>query len=58
MRYYVRAGYGYPDHYGLMDRNGKCITAPLYTRIEAIAKDLYLCYPDGIIINGEGKVVK
>ena len=37
---------------------GKCITEPLYTRIDAIAKDLYLCHPDGIIINGEGMVIK
>ena len=54
----VNAGYGYSDHYGLIDRNGKRITAPLYTGIEAIAEDLYLCQPDGIIINEQGKVIK
>ena len=57
-RYRVNAGYGYSDHYGLIDRNGKRITAPLYTGIEAIAEDLYLCQPDGIIINGQGKIIK
>lgn len=57
-RYRVNAGYGYSDHYGLIDRNGKRITAPLYTGIEAIAENLYLCQPDGIIINGQGKVIK
>lgn len=57
-RYCVIAGYGFSDHYGLIDRNGKRITEPLYTQIEAIGKDLYLCQPDGIIINGQGKQVK
>lgn len=57
-RYRVNAGYGFNDHYGLLDRNGNRITEPLYTKIEAISNDLYLCQPDGIIINGQGKVIK
>ena len=55
-RYTVRDG-NYNAHYGLMDRNGKHITPPAYSSIEAIAKDLYLCQPQGIIIDGSGKVV-
>lgn len=55
--YRVNAGYGFDDHYGLIDRKGNRITKPLYTRIKAIDKDLYLCYPDGIIINGQGKII-
>lgn len=48
----------YPDYYGLIDRNGKLVTQPEYTSIEAIAEDLYLCQPQGIIINGKGEQVK
>ena len=58
LRYRVNAGCGYSDHYGLMDRNGRRITGPIYTRVEAIAKDLYLCHPHGIIIDGKGKIVE
>lgn len=45
-------------YYGLMDRNGKRITPPDYTSIEAIGKDLYFCKPQGILINGKGERVK
>ena len=41
-----------------MDRNGKRITLPEYTSIEAVGKDLYLCQPHGIIINGKGQQVE
>lgn len=56
--YQVCGGYGFSDHYGLIDRNGKRITEPLYTSIEAIERDLYLCQPDGIIINSQGEIVE
>ena len=56
-KYMVRGG-GYDEYYGLIDRNGKRITTPDYSSIEAIAEDLYLCQPQGIIINGSGKLVQ
>lgn len=43
--------------YGLLDQHGKCITPALYTSIEAIGEDLYLCQPNGVIINGKGETV-
>ena len=58
LRYRVNAGCYYNDHYGLMDRDGNRITEPLYTRINAIGEDLYLCQPGGIIINGQGEIIK
>lgn len=37
--------------YGLMDRNGKAITLPLYTDIEALSPDIYQCHTnDGCIL--------
>jgi hypothetical protein len=45
-------------YYGLMDRNGKRITPPVFTSIEAIGMDLYFCEPQGIVINGKGKRVE
>ena len=56
-RYCIYHGPDYEERYGLIDRNGRRITGPLYTLIEAIGKDLYLCQPGGIIINGQGKEV-
>ena len=55
LKYMVRNGYA--QYYGLMDRNGKRITPPDYESIEAITKDLYLCLPQGVIINNQGKRV-
>lgn len=57
LRYMVNSG-DYDSYYGLMDRNGKRITPPEYSSIEAIAEDLYLCQPQGIIINGKGQLVE
>lgn len=58
-RYLVRSGnYNTPDYYGLLNRNGKTVTPPIYTSIEAIGKNLYLCQPDGVIINNKGEIVK
>lgn len=56
-RYCIYHGPDYEERYGLIDLNGRRITGPLYTLIEAIGKDLYLCQPGGIIINGQGKEV-
>ena len=44
--------------YGLLGRNGKRVTPPVYTSIDAIGKDLYLCMPYGTIINGKGESVE
>lgn len=58
-QYIVKSGnYNSPDYYGLLGRNGKIVTPPIYTSIEAIDKNLYLCQPDGVIIDDNGKVVK
>ena len=46
------------EYYGLLDRKGKRITLPDYTSIEPIAKDLYFCLPQGIIINNQGKRIE
>jgi hypothetical protein len=56
-KYMVRSGY-YNEYYGLIDRDGKRITPPEYSSIEAIAEDLYFCQPQGIIINGKGQQVR
>lgn len=51
-QYLVRSGdYNSSDYYGLLNRNGEIVTPPIYTSIEAIGKDLYLCQPDGVIVN-------
>jgi len=58
-QYLVRSGNcNTPDYYGLLNRNGRVVTPPIYTSIEAIGKDLYLCQPDGVIVNDCGEIVK
>ena len=58
-QYLVRSGSSNtPDYYGLMDRQGKRVTPPVYTSITAIGKDCYLCQPDGVIINDRGEKVE
>lgn len=47
--------------YGLMGSNGKIVTPPLYYRIEAVGKDIYLCtseYGRGVMLNSSGKLVE
>lgn len=56
-RYMLRGAHD-SKYYGLMDRSGKRLTPPEYTSIEAIGEDLYLCHPQGIIVNGKGQQVK
>lgn len=55
---YVVYNGSHGDYYGLISRSGKLITLPEYTSIEAVAQDLYLCQPQGIIINGRGQRVE
>lgn len=46
---------------GLMTRDGRIITPPLYEDIEAIGTDLYLCTVsnnDKVVVNGRGEIVK
>lgn len=49
------AEYGW---YGLMTADGKVVTPPSYSSIEAIGYDMYLCkdnHEDGVLLNGDGK---
>ncbi len=55
--YKVTSGY-YNEYYGLISKDGIRITPPLYTSITAIAPNRYLCQPDGIILDDNGKVVE
>lgn len=53
--------YSCNGHYGLIDKNGKPITPPLYNSIEAFTADLFECQIDGggerLIINSKGEKV-
>lgn len=47
--------------YGLLGPDGKTVTPPIYSDIEAIGKDLYLCKPvhsQGVILNSQGHRVE
>lgn len=44
--------------YGLISNDGRMITKPIYKEIKAISKDLYLCLPQGILINSDGEIVE
>lgn len=54
--------YEVAGHYGLMDKNGKIVTKPLYTAIDAISKDVFVCDLDHggskIMINSKGETVE
>lgn len=56
LRYY--SSYKRSELKGLISAEGKIVTYPLYQDIEAIGKDLYLCTPQGVILNSKGEVVK
>ena len=56
LRYY--SSYHYSELKGLISAEGKVITYPIYQDIEAIGKDLYLCNPQGVILNSKGEMVK
>lgn len=55
-RYTVRDGQG-SEYCGLVNRKGVIVTKPVYYSIQAIGKGLYLCQPDGVILNNDGKRV-
>jgi hypothetical protein len=44
-------------YWGLMDKQGRCITKPLYTYIEAIAPNRYLVWPQGTVLDSQGREV-
>lgn len=48
------------NEYGLMDKNGKIITLPIYISIKAIGYDRYNCWgPNGsLILDGKGNEIK
>lgn len=46
-----------PDYFGLLGRDGRFVTPPCYTSIQAIAPDRYFCQPGGVIINDLGNPV-
>lgn len=45
----------YPVNFGLMSPSGKILTKPIYTDITAVTKDIYLCQPNGVLLDSEGK---
>lgn len=56
LRYEAEGGW-----YGLMSSDGRQLTKPMYSSIEAIDKDLYLCettYGHGVILNSKGQRVE
>lgn len=52
-KYYVYWNHRYLC--GLIDAEGHIVTPAIYNQIEAVGEDLYLCHPQGIIINGKGE---
>lgn len=56
-QYMVWSGEFDEYYYGLLDSSGKVVTPPVYTSIKAIGKDLYLCKPQGVIIDGKEEVI-
>lgn len=53
--------YSCNGHYGLIDKNGKPVTPPLYSNIEAFTADLFECQIDSgserILLNAKGQKV-
>ena len=56
LRYYL--SYPFSNKMGLITVDGKIITNPIYEDIEAIGKDLYLCTPQGVVLDSSGEMVK
>ena len=48
---------GTRDTYGLMSKQGKLLTPPIYDGITAIASDRYLCSPHGVVLDDSGREV-
>lgn len=48
------------NEYGLMDKNGKAITAPIYLSIKAIGPDRYHCWGSNgsLILDSKGNVIE
>ena len=46
-----------PIHYGLMSPDGKLLTKPIFSSIQAITRDLYLCQPGGVLLNSRGEEI-
>ncbi len=44
--------------YGLMDQNGNKVTEPLYSTIQAIGPDRYLCGSQGVVIDSKGRITE
>lgn len=44
--------------YGLLSKDGRRLTPPIYSDIEAIGKNRYLCLPHGVILDDTGQIVK
>lgn len=56
LRYEAQSGW-----YGLLSPDGRQLTPPLYSSIQAVGKDLYLCksdYYQGILLDSNGRRVK
>lgn len=53
--------YSCNGHYGLIDKNGKPVTPPIYTSIDAFSADLFECQIDyngeNVMINSKGQKV-
>lgn len=54
---YTAEANDYMNLVGLMDQKGRCLTPPLYERITAVARDRYLCLPQGILLDSNGRQV-
>jgi len=46
-----------PRLYGLMSDKGVVLTAPVYQQIEAISSTLFLCLPQGVMVNDKGEII-
>lgn len=46
------------DKSGLITHEGKIVTCPIFDEISAIGKDLYLCLPQGILLNSRGEEIR
>lgn len=48
---------GSRDTYGLMSKQGKILTPPIYDDITAVGPDRYLCSPHGVVLDDSGREV-
>lgn len=52
---YCVGGYYTRTSCGLMSKSGEILTQPIYSKIEAIAPNRYLCHPHGVILDDKGR---